>query len=65
MGKTEGKNHLENLGLDGRLILKWVFKKCDGGVGWIDLAQYTDKNRRHVNAVINLRVPQNTGKYFD
>jgi len=25
VGKPEGKNHLEDLGIDGRMILKWNF----------------------------------------
>jgi len=27
VGKPEGKNHMEDLGIDGRTQLKWVFKK--------------------------------------
>jgi len=31
VGKPEGKNHLEDLGIDGRIILKSIFGRWDGG----------------------------------
>jgi len=31
VGKPDGKNHLEDPGIDGRIILKWVFKTWDAG----------------------------------
>ena len=36
VGKIEGRVHLEDLGLDGRIILKWIFKKLFGEA-WTDL----------------------------
>jgi hypothetical protein len=30
VGKSDGRRHAEDLGVDGRIILKWIFKKWDG-----------------------------------
>jgi hypothetical protein len=60
-GGTSGKNHLEDPGVDARIILKWVCKKWDGGMYWIDVAQNRDSCQTLVNAVMNLRVPKNSG----
>jgi len=35
-----------------------------GGVNWNEMAQDTDRGREFVNAVMNLRVPQNAGNFF-
>jgi hypothetical protein len=31
--------HLEELGVDGKITLKWIFKKWYGGMGWNYVAQ--------------------------
>jgi hypothetical protein len=54
MGKPEGKNLLKDLSLDGRIILKWIFKKWDGGMDWIDLSQKRVRWRTFVNPVMHL-----------
>jgi hypothetical protein len=67
MGKTEVHTgfwwadlregeHLGDPGVDGRIILKWIFKKSVGVMDWIELAQDRDRWRALVNAVMNLRV---------
>jgi len=48
---------LEDPGVDGKVILNWIFWKWDGGMGWVDLAQVRDRWRAVVNAVMNFRVP--------
>jgi len=37
VGKSEERNHLQDLGLDGRIILKCIFRKW--GMDWINLAR--------------------------
>ena len=33
VGLREGKNHFEYLSVDGRIILRWIFRKWDVGHG--------------------------------
>jgi len=50
------RNHLEDLGLDGRVLLKWIFKNWNGSIDWIDLAQDRDRWRSVVKVAMNLRI---------
>jgi hypothetical protein len=56
-GDLKEGEHFGDPGVDRRIILKWIFKKWDGGADWIELAQDRDRWRALVNAVMNLRVP--------
>jgi len=41
VGKPEGKIHLEDPGIDGRIILRWLFRKWDvrswTGLSWLTI----------------------------
>jgi hypothetical protein len=42
-GNLSERDQLQDPGLDGRIILRWSFKKWDaGGIDWIELAQNRD-----------------------
>jgi hypothetical protein len=55
---TVDVTHWRDPGVDGRIILRWIFRKWDVGV-WagFELAQDRDRWRALVNALMNLRVP--------
>jgi len=53
VGKPDGKNRFEDLGVDGSIILKWILN-CIGGCV---LVQDRDKWLAIVIEVMNLRVP--------
>ena len=56
-GELRERNCLEDVGVDGRIMLKLIFKTWDGGIDWIDLAQDGDRWWVFVNTVMNIRVP--------
>ena len=57
-GNRREGDHLEDPGVDGRVILRWIFRKWDvGGVDWIDLARDRDRRRKFVNALMKVCLP--------
>ena len=64
-GKTEEGYHLEDLDVDGRMILKRNFKKYYGtGADWTDVAQEKDLWRDLVIAEMNLPAPHNVSNFW-
>jgi len=53
-GKPEGKNHSEDLGVDGEIILEWIVGNRGAGGRGLDASALW---RALVNTVVNLRVP--------
>jgi hypothetical protein len=48
---------LEELGVDGRILLKRILDKWHGSMDWIDLYEAGEKWLVLLNSVINLPVP--------
>jgi hypothetical protein len=56
-GNLRESDHLEDPGVDRRIILRWIFRKWDGGMDWIDLTLDRDRLGALVNVEMNLWVP--------
>jgi hypothetical protein len=62
-GNLKGRNHLEDPGIDRRIILRWIFRKwARRGRNCTDLAQDKDRWWALVNSIMNLHVPLNMGE---
>ena len=48
---------MEDSGVDGKIILRWILRKWDGAMDGIDLAQDRGWWRALVNAVMNAGIP--------
>ena len=58
-GNMRERDHWEGPDANGRIILKWIFRKWEGGCeDWMELAQDRDRWRALVSTVMNLRVPK-------
>jgi hypothetical protein len=57
-GNLKERDHWGDPGLDRRIILRWIFRKLEGGRGdWMELAQDRDRWRALVSTVRDLQVP--------
>jgi len=55
-GNLQERNHLEDPGVDGRIILRWILKKCEWDMAWIYLTQDRDSYQDVFNTVMNIWV---------
>ena len=61
-GNLRESDHWGDPDVDGRLILRWNFRKWEGGFGdWMELAQDRDRWRALVSRVMNFWVPKMRG----
>jgi hypothetical protein len=59
------RGHWGGQDVDGRIILRWIFRKRDGvGMDLIDLSEDRDRWRALLNSAMNLRVPYNAGNFL-
>jgi hypothetical protein len=54
-GNLWERDHWGDPGVDGRITLKWTFRKWDGGMDWIDLVHNSGRWLALVNAIMSLR----------
>jgi hypothetical protein len=56
-GNLRERDHVEDPGIDGRIIFKWIFRKWVVGYGLYQAGSGSGRWQAVVNAVMYLRVP--------
>jgi hypothetical protein len=56
-GNLRERDHLEDLGIDRRIILKLSSRSGKWGMDWIDVVRDRERWWALVNAVMKLRIP--------
>jgi hypothetical protein len=58
VGRHRERDHLEDLDINRKIMLRQIFRKWGcGGMDWINLAQDRDRWRALVNAIMNFQIP--------
>ena len=60
-GNVRERDHLEDVGIDGMLIVKCFLRNRRGDLEWIGVAHDRDRWCALVNAEMNIQVPQCDG----
>lgn len=61
VGKSMRKRYLEDLGVDGMIILKRILKEYEGDVDWSHLTQKRNQRSSLLSTITKTEVPQNAG----
>jgi hypothetical protein len=64
VGNSEGRRPLGTLRRRSEDNIKMDLREVGWGTGWIDLAYERERWGALLNAVMNLRVPQNAGNFL-
>jgi hypothetical protein len=62
-GNRWERDRLGDPGVDG-ITVRWIFRKCGGGMDWNDMAWDRDMWRTVVNAVMNCLISSNAGNFL-
>jgi hypothetical protein len=57
VGKPARRENVKDVGVGGRIMLKWIIRKLDGAMDRIYLAEERERWRVVVNAVMKCKVP--------